>query len=86
METYEFRDNSIVVAIPFNKLATDTNTPVNAPVATQDSTQVNTQDSNFKMNLVSLILSVLMKYRGVQKRGEVTNINTAQLCGVSVCS
>lgn len=68
METYEFRDNSIVVAIPFNKLTTDTNTPVNAPVATQ----VNTQDSNFKMNLVSLILSVLMKYRGVQKRGEVT--------------
>lgn len=40
-ETYEFRDNSIVVAIPFNKLATDTN----APVATKDSTQVNTQDS-----------------------------------------
>lgn len=46
-ETYEFRDNSIVVAIPFNKLATGTNgsvnapvdVPVNAPVATQDSTQ-----------------------------------------------
>lgn len=50
-ETYEFRDNSIVVAIPFNKLATDTNgsvdapvdvpvdVPVNVPVATQDSTQ-----------------------------------------------
>lgn len=52
-ETYEFRDNSIVVAIPFNKLATGTNgsvnapvdVPVNVPVATQDSTQVNTQDS-----------------------------------------
>lgn len=48
-ETYEFRDNSIVVVIPFNKLATGTNTPVDAPVdvpvATQDSTQDSTQDN-----------------------------------------
>lgn len=39
-ETYDFRDNSIVVVIPFNKLSTDTN----APVATQDNTQDSTQE------------------------------------------
>ncbi len=31
-ETYEFRENSIVVVIPFNKLPTDANAPVDAPV------------------------------------------------------
>ena len=55
-ETYEFRDNSIVVIIPFNKIATDTNAPVDAPV----DAPVNTQDSTHDK-----ILSFCMEPKGI---------------------
>ncbi len=55
-EIYEFRDNSIVVIIPFNKIATDTNAPVDAPVNAPVNTQDSTQDK---------ILSFCMEPKGI---------------------
>ncbi|MBO5071158.1 MAG: putative DNA binding domain-containing protein [Roseburia sp.] len=39
-ETYEFRENSIVVSIPFTRVSTEENTPVTTPVSTPVSTPV----------------------------------------------
>lgn len=39
-ETYEFRENSIVVSIPFTRVSTEENTPVTTPVSTPVTTPV----------------------------------------------
>lgn len=75
-ETYDFRDNSIVVVIPFNKLATDTNAPVDVPVATQDSTQVNTQDSTQEEKILAFCFEAksfleIMQMLGYKERKTV---------------
>lgn len=48
-ETYEFRENSIVVVIPFNKLVTDTDAPVSAP----DNVLVDAQDETVESKILA---------------------------------
>ena len=55
-ETYEFRENSIVVSIPFTRVRLDENTQDNTQVDTQDNTQVDTQD-NTQVDTETRILS-----------------------------
>lgn len=52
-ETYEFRENSIVVVIPFNKLATDTDAPVSALDNVLVDAPVNAQDETVESKILA---------------------------------
>ena len=45
-ETYEFRENSIVVSIPFTRVSTEESTPVTTPVSTPVTTPVEFEDNS----------------------------------------